>query len=259
MNTTIIIPAHNEEPGIERAINLIRRSGVQAKILVINDGSTDKTAAIVKRMGVELVNLPKNKGKAYAVFTGIRAVAPEKPDVVLIMDGDLVKINGHATQELIRLTSQHKDVPVMDIAVQKEADGSLLLRDSGFRGFNGKAVELLSKIRLSRFEISHIDTGTKGYFLEDFLNFYFRDFLGKKAIVRQFGGRRQVAFETQKAFRARQGPKQEKTLIDVLQRMMKEMQIAGTQQAEKEEARAKYSALAKKIKARANRSRLKRI
>lgn len=75
---SIAIPAHNEETSIARRLNefsrLVGRSGLQAEIIVVSDGSTDRTAAIAKEAAcgcqLRVVELPYRVGKAVALSQG---------------------------------------------------------------------------------------------------------------------------------------------------------------------------------------------
>lgn len=79
MNTsrglTIVIPAYNEELGIQATLNLLLPIAKSRKwaIIVINDGSSDKTKSIVEKISsVTLLNHVYNKGYGAALKTGIR-------------------------------------------------------------------------------------------------------------------------------------------------------------------------------------------
>ncbi|MEM2956218.1 MAG: glycosyltransferase family 2 protein [Candidatus Pacearchaeota archaeon] len=69
---TIIIPVYNEERGIINTINEIKKGCPNAKILVVNDGSTDKTSIILKKIkNISVVNHKTNRGYGAALKTGI--------------------------------------------------------------------------------------------------------------------------------------------------------------------------------------------
>ncbi len=71
---TVIIPAFNEEKGILETIKNLRSKTIEHDwtILLINDGSTDRTGEIVKGIeGVEVIDHPYNKGYGAALKTGI--------------------------------------------------------------------------------------------------------------------------------------------------------------------------------------------
>lgn len=86
---SIIIPAYNEAPVIgnvvERAGSTMRRTGLDAEILVVDDGSDDETAAIAKRCGARVITHPYNIGNGAAVKTGIRNARGE---ILVMLDGD---------------------------------------------------------------------------------------------------------------------------------------------------------------------------
>jgi len=91
MLLSIIVPAFNEENNIKKLIEKLLKlnlSNVDFKkeIIVINDGSTDKTGSIIEQYN-EIIKLhQKNYGKGRAVQNGIKIA---KGDFVLIQDGDL--------------------------------------------------------------------------------------------------------------------------------------------------------------------------
>jgi glycosyltransferase involved in cell wall biosynthesis len=92
---TIVIPAYNEsariEAALERVMTCIDEQGWDAEVLVVDDGSTDDTPAIVERWmevypRLNLVQNPGNRGKGYAVRNGLLQAAG---DVVMFTDADL--------------------------------------------------------------------------------------------------------------------------------------------------------------------------
>jgi Glycosyltransferases involved in cell wall biogenesis len=75
---TIMIPAHNEEVMIESTITYLfeQLNYTNFEILVMNDGSTDETATIIKRLEqrfprLRMIEIVKNKGKAHAFNIGM--------------------------------------------------------------------------------------------------------------------------------------------------------------------------------------------
>jgi glycosyltransferase involved in cell wall biosynthesis len=89
---SIVIPAYNEERFIGRLLELIAQVdlsplGLSKEIVVVDDCSTDRTAAIVAAVpGVRLIRMPKNGGKGRAVRAGIEA---STGDYLIIQDADL--------------------------------------------------------------------------------------------------------------------------------------------------------------------------
>ncbi|HXX57121.1 MAG TPA: glycosyltransferase family 2 protein [Thermodesulfovibrionales bacterium] len=84
----VIIPALNEEATIEEVIREIKIHLPAADILVINDGSTDRTAAIALRQGVIVIDLPFNLGYGAALQTGFRFADKEGYESVITIDAD---------------------------------------------------------------------------------------------------------------------------------------------------------------------------
>lgn len=84
----VLIPAYNEEANIGKTIEDVFSSGVDVSILVINDGSKDKTAKKVLEKGVKLISLPYNLGIGGAVQTGFRYAYENHYDVAVQIDGD---------------------------------------------------------------------------------------------------------------------------------------------------------------------------
>jgi glycosyltransferase involved in cell wall biosynthesis len=86
-SVTIIIPAHNEEGAIGDVLTRLRANlpiGV-TEIIVVDDGSTDRTADIAEGCGVRVLRQPTNRGYGASLKAGIRAATTE---YVLTMDAD---------------------------------------------------------------------------------------------------------------------------------------------------------------------------
>ncbi len=86
--TLIIIPAYNEQESIAGVIRDIRTHFPAGDILVVDDGSCDRTASIARASGVSVASLPFNVGIGGAMQTGFRYAARRSYDVALQFDGD---------------------------------------------------------------------------------------------------------------------------------------------------------------------------
>ena len=94
-DVTVVIPAFNEARGIAQTVAGLKPQGF-AEILVVDDGSTDDTAAQADGAGARVVRHPYNKGNGAAVKTGIREASSP---VLLLMDAD----TQHDPAEAIKL------------------------------------------------------------------------------------------------------------------------------------------------------------
>lgn len=87
-SVVVLVPAYNEEVGIERAVRSLAGGDYPGlEVVVIDDGSKDDTAAIVERLSIPNVRLIRqdNGGKAAALNTGIDHTDAE---IVVMVDGD---------------------------------------------------------------------------------------------------------------------------------------------------------------------------
>lgn len=94
---SIVIPAYNEAKTIHHILNKVASveliQGIQKEVIVVNDCSTDDTAAVLRgyaadhpQMALQLFDHPVNKGKGAALHTGIEKATGE---VLVIQDADL--------------------------------------------------------------------------------------------------------------------------------------------------------------------------
>lgn len=96
--TSIIIPALNEQASIARVVQSVREAAVWKEVVVVDDGSSDATAATAAAAGARVLRHPYRKGNGAAVKTGLRGAAGE---FVLIMDAD----GQHRPADALRLVS----------------------------------------------------------------------------------------------------------------------------------------------------------
>ncbi|HZX71917.1 MAG TPA: glycosyltransferase family 2 protein [Rhodanobacter sp.] len=91
MNTTaarwcVLIPCLNEEAAIESVVGSVLALG--AHVIVVDDGSDDRTPEIVARLPVTLLRHAHRRGKGEALRYGFREAMRQGHDAVLTMDGD---------------------------------------------------------------------------------------------------------------------------------------------------------------------------
>ena len=102
MRLSIVLPAKNESAAIGSTVAGIRQQypdTAEVEVLVVNDGSTDDTAAVAAAAGARVVHHPYSKGNGAAIKTGARAAQGE---VLVFMDAD----GQHDPADIPRLLDQ---------------------------------------------------------------------------------------------------------------------------------------------------------
>ncbi|MBI5158769.1 glycosyltransferase family 2 protein [Candidatus Micrarchaeota archaeon] len=93
-DVTIVVPAYNEAENLTPLCEKLKR--MNARVVVVDDGSTDRTGKIAKRFGFKVVRHLVNKGKGAAMKSG---VAASETDKIVLMDAD----NQHDAEEVYAL------------------------------------------------------------------------------------------------------------------------------------------------------------
>lgn len=84
--TVAIIPVYNEERFIASVVLTARR--YVDHVVVVDDGSSDRSAELAEEAGAVVVRQPQNAGKAAALNAGFRVARGLQPEVVICLDGD---------------------------------------------------------------------------------------------------------------------------------------------------------------------------
>jgi len=135
---SIIIPSYNEELRLPASLGLIadyiNKSGRDTEVLVVDDGSTDQTAAVAETFRARIPQLRvvpngENRGKGYSVRHGMTEA---RGDIVLFTDADL----SAPIEEADKLIAA---METYDVAIGSRAlDRNLItVHESGFREFAG--------------------------------------------------------------------------------------------------------------------------
>ena len=152
---SVFLPSHNEEGNVERIVGAyiaeLPRVTDNYEVIVVNDGSSDRTGEIANRLAaqnphVKVVHHPVNRGYGAAVISGIAAC--HEPWVVLC-DGD----GQFAASDIARLAAK---VPECDVVVGNRTHRA----DPLMRRVNGKAWTVLMRLLLG-IRVSDIDCGLK--------------------------------------------------------------------------------------------------
>jgi hypothetical protein len=99
MKTAAILPAYNEESRVKGVLASVCRAKSVDEVVVVNDGSTDATAARVLEVpGVYLLSLPRNVGKGGAMAAGARFT---DADILVFLDADLIGLTPEHVDALV--------------------------------------------------------------------------------------------------------------------------------------------------------------
>ena len=85
MRLSIVLPAKNEAEGLARTLPALRQLYPDAEVIVVNDGSSDRTAEIAAEQGVRVLSSPYSMGNGASIKRGARAAGGE---ILVFMDAD---------------------------------------------------------------------------------------------------------------------------------------------------------------------------
>jgi len=117
MRISVILPAKNEAEGLQRTLPALRAQLPDAEVIVVDDGSTDATAAVAAGHGARVLSAPYSMGNGAAIKRGARAASG---DILVFMDAD----------------GQHDPVHILPLLRKIEAGFDMAV---GARGAGGQA------------------------------------------------------------------------------------------------------------------------
>ena len=168
---SVIIPAFNEEKTVAEVVKVCLKTPEVGEIIVVNDGSQDKTKERLQvfrdKDKVKVVNLPKNHGKGYAVARGIMAACY---DYLLFLDADLINLCSHHLASLVW--------PVLDNQADMTIAAPASFYNPYYRSWPLSGQRCLKKSFLNEKIIKKMEK--TGYGLEIFLNELMK---GKRVVV----------------------------------------------------------------------------
>lgn len=169
----IIVPAYNEARNIAVSIKEIKRYINNADILLVDDGSTDKTAEVSSNLGLSIHSLPFNNGIGNAIRTGIEYAMHKGYDYLLRIDADGQHDPAEAHRLIEKIERDASDVVFGSRFIEKKGYQSSMARrvlisilakiitvvfrqkitdpTSGFWICNKRVMGLLSSHRLPRY------------------------------------------------------------------------------------------------------------
>lgn len=94
-----MIAAYNEEQTIAEVIEALDRSPLISEIIVVSDGSTDRTGAIAQALGARTIAIRHNSGKGHAMRLGVQHASH---DVLFFVDGDMLNVTKDHIESLVQ-------------------------------------------------------------------------------------------------------------------------------------------------------------
>lgn len=168
-DATVVVPAYNEERGLAAVLNQLRPlREVGVAVLVVDDGSQDRTAMVGRAAGVDVVQRKHNGGKGAAVRTGLAAVSTDR---LIVIDADGT-YPVHAIPAMIRLLDDHDivlgartmgrgNIPLLN----RLGNGALRIAIRAVSGFRS-ADPLTGLYALRREHLAALDLRSNGFGIE---------------------------------------------------------------------------------------------
>jgi glycosyltransferase involved in cell wall biosynthesis len=101
-----VIPAYNDEATVGELVQMLARAGLT--VIVVDDGSRDRTADVARRAGARVIAHSRNLGKGRALATGFRAALELGTRAVVTLDAD----GQHAAFDALRLVAERERLGV---------------------------------------------------------------------------------------------------------------------------------------------------
>jgi glycosyltransferase involved in cell wall biosynthesis len=151
----VVIPARNEAASVGQVVREVLKAAPKVHVLVVDDASSDATAATARGAGAEVISTPFNLGVGGAMRIGFRYARDHSYAALVQVDGD----GQHDPVEIDRLLAPIDDAPrPMVVIGSRFAEGGLFEVPRARRW----AMRLLAR-RLSRMTRVHLTDVTSGY------------------------------------------------------------------------------------------------
>jgi glycosyltransferase involved in cell wall biosynthesis len=135
----VVMPAHNEGLVIADVIQRVRKAQPDARLIVVNDGSSDDTAEIAKALGAQVVHLICNCGYGISLHTGLTYAYRQGADIVVTMDAD----GQHAPESIEHLLFPVRTGSADLVLGSRYLPGSVCYEVPKLRRFVSRALSLL--------------------------------------------------------------------------------------------------------------------
>lgn len=126
----VIIPAYNEEARIAETLRAVKSIPGINKIIVVNDGSHDRTSVRAKAEGVAVLDLNTNRGKGGALNAALLLV---DTDIVVLLDADLGKCASQADLLIKPVDDGRADLTIASFPPAQKKGGFGLVKGTASR------------------------------------------------------------------------------------------------------------------------------
>lgn len=163
MRVLFVVPAFNEQRALPGVIAELKREcgvlGVDGEVIVVDDGSVDRTSEVAHAAGARVLRLCRNLGIGGAVQAGLRAALRERFDCAIQVDGD----GQHPAAEAGKLLAKLAEQPQPDLVVgtRYRGDGSGF-QSTALRRFGSFWLRLLLLV-VARLRVSDPTSGYRLY------------------------------------------------------------------------------------------------
>lgn len=134
---SIVIPARNEAAVIGALVGRLTAAGAFSEVVVVDDGSSDATAAVARAAGAKIVSHPYPKGNGAAIKSGARQASGE---VIVFMDGD----GQHRPEDILRLLAKLDEGYDMVVGARVSRKSQAGLHRAAANGFYNRFASWMS-------------------------------------------------------------------------------------------------------------------
>jgi glycosyltransferase involved in cell wall biosynthesis len=149
-DTLVFVPAWNEEANIPAVLDELRAELPDAEVLVVDDGSTDRTAEVAREAGAEVVSFGENKGLPHGIAAGYRYALDHDYAYCGRVDADGQHPVAELRKLLDRVRSGACDVAVGSRFVSGDGYEAYRYEAEGARKFGHFLLRRLMRLRLGR-------------------------------------------------------------------------------------------------------------
>jgi len=155
VDVAAIVPAYNEAKTIGAVLGVLTKCRLINEVIVVSDGSTDDTVKIALQFdGVQVVELPENRGKGGAMKAGLEQTAAE---IVLFLDADLIGLTEDHVNALLQPVLENQALMSLGVFEKGRVATDLAQKVapylSGQRALQRDLLSDLSDLDLTRFGV----------------------------------------------------------------------------------------------------------